>query len=137
MNHHTPLPDLLDQVANAVGIDVALQLAAARGGTHVYIPARVPEHHWLAKLIGHDTAQILAAAITTGTSGFSIDIPMGPSRDQVSRWKHMHSLIDKGLPTNEIALACGVHMRTVRRHRNQRADHKQVMAQLAQLSLFD
>jgi ActR/RegA family two-component response regulator len=137
MNHHTPLPDLLDQVANAVGIDVALKLAAARGGTKVYIPARVTEHHWLAKLIGHATAQTLVEAITSDKTGLHMDIPMGPSRDQVSRWKHMHALIDKGLPTMEIARACGVHFRTVRRHRNQRADHSRVMAQLAQLSLFD
>jgi DNA-binding NarL/FixJ family response regulator len=137
MNQHARLPDLLEEVANAVGVEAALKLAAARGGTKVYIPSKVTDSHWLSLLLGQGPAQALCSAITSDQSGLHFEIPMGPSRDQVSRWRLLHELIDKGLPTMEIARACGVHMRTVKRHRNNRSGHKSVMAQLAQLSLFD
>ena len=143
MNQHAPqpsskgLPDLLEEVANALSIAAALKLADARGGTKVYIPSTVTDAHWLSLLLGPQDARTLCAALTSGQTGLHFDIPMGPSRSQVQRWRHMHALIDKGRPANEIARACGVHARTVKRHRNNRHGHKAVMAKLAQLSLFD
>jgi Trp operon repressor len=131
------MPMLLEEVANAIGVDGALKLASAHGGTQVYIPARPDESHWLSALVGLADARTLARALTSDRTGLHFVIPMGPSRNQVERWRRMHDLIDKGLPAREIARACGVHMRTVKRHRNNRDSLKQVKAQLQQLSLFD
>jgi DNA-binding NarL/FixJ family response regulator len=137
MNHHVPLPDLLEEVANAIGVEAALKLAADKGGTEVYIPSNPNPQHWLSLLLGHENAVAMATALVSARTGLKLVVPLGPSRDQVTRWRRMHLMIDKGHSAREIARACGVHMRTVKRHRMQRGSLRRVNAQLAQLSLFE
>ena len=52
-----PLPGVLAEIAAVAGEDAALAVAAAHGGTQVYIPPAPARDHWLARLVGHALAK--------------------------------------------------------------------------------
>jgi hypothetical protein len=74
----TALPGVLQEIAEVVGEEAALAIAAARGGTQVYIPPVPPSDHWLCKLIGV-SGPALAAELTMGIKGLRLELPLGPT----------------------------------------------------------
>jgi DNA-binding NarL/FixJ family response regulator len=104
-------PSLLAELEGIIGRDAALKFTAARGGTRVYIPARVSGDHWIVKAIGAEAAFKLCAHFTFGRRGISIDIPLLP-KDIIIK-----GLSAKGASPRQVARQLGITERTVRRHR--------------------
>jgi len=129
-------PGVLGEIVEAAGLDTALKIASAVGGTRVYIMARPPADNWLSRLVGHQAALAIGKAIAPGNGGIDLLIPMGPNHSNAQRWRLMHELIDKGMSKREIARRCGFHERTVQYHRNRLQDLKRVSAQISQLPLL-
>lgn len=127
------LPGVLFEIAEATSYEIAMKLAAAVGGTRVYIPARPAAEHWLCKIVSHQDALAIGAALAP--RGLDIIIPMGRYSSRPSRWRRMKALIDTKLPKREIARAVSVHERTVQRHINQKT--RIVADAISQADLFD
>nr|WP_298099731.1 hypothetical protein [uncultured Shinella sp.] len=112
---------LLNQIADVAGERAALLLGTEKAGLQIYIPDRVPDDHWLAKLIGKDAARAIAAK--WGTQ--HITIPVAMNGDRRKRATLIAQLIEKGYSNNAIVQMTGVSRRTVIEHRSKRQDDRQ------------
>lgn len=116
------LPPLLEDIAEAAGLDAALALAEAKGGQKVYFPASPGDDHWLCRLVGREAA--IAICILHGVR--NLEIPRGPAGSAQKLRRRIARLIADGASTNEIARTCRVSFRTVTRHRTRaRGDERQ------------
>lgn len=120
------LPPVLAQIADIVGEDAALTIAALRGGTQVYIPPVVAQDHWLAQAIGHREANELADFLTCGIKGYRLEIPLGPTGYEAQARAELDRLIAEGRSERDIAMATRYSMRTIRRHRAKIRDNRQM-----------
>lgn len=107
------LPIVLQQVAEALGIAVALRLAMDFGGREIYIPARVKEDHPLVKSLGLSAARKLIQLFSPG----AIEIPLGPTTFDARMAAAIKDRLEHGESEAKIARALRIHIRTVRRHR--------------------
>lgn len=110
------LPPVLAAIAEVAGIEAALKVARAYGGTRVTMPLLPDGDNWLKAVVGSEAA---AAIIQTLGSTRRVDIPLGPSasyfrtrREQVLQ---MRKLTDEGLNAPAIARRLGTTERSVRR----------------------
>lgn len=53
------LPETLREIAEVAGLEAAMKLAWARGGTQVWIPRRVGPRHWLVQAVGREAADAI------------------------------------------------------------------------------
>lgn len=105
-----------------VGLEAAVKVANARGGTRAYFPPSVPATHWLAKLIGTESANRLCHYLTRGVGmGASLNIPLARASAFNRFQNRVNHEIDaglaEGLSAQQIALRVGVTARAVHRRR--------------------
>lgn len=124
------LPGALAEIAAVAGEDAALAVAAARGGTQVYIPPAPDRDHWLSRLVGHKAALAIADRLTCGIGSIRIDLPLGPKGQAARARAKVDRLIEQGeLSERDIARATGYTIRGVRRRRaklNAQPDDRQL-----------
>ena len=120
------LPGVLGTVAAQVNLRAALKLAAAFGGTEVYVPERVDPDSPFAQHLGFDDAVAIAGVLGRG----NIEIPMGPLATHARRRRDILRMLD-GASGPEVARRLHIHIRTVRRHRNRREDERQATLDFA------
>jgi hypothetical protein len=114
------LPGILAEIADIAGEDAALAVAAARGGTQVYIPPEPDREHWLTRLVGQRAAQQIADRLTCGVGGMRVDLPLGPKGHAARVRAKVDRMIDENRSERDIALATGYTIRGVRRRRAMR-----------------
>lgn len=68
--------DAMDKIAAAIGADAARALARLFGGTSLYVPRAMGEHHPICAAIGREAADRLAA----WTGGSALVVPKQPER---------------------------------------------------------
>jgi len=120
------LPPSLRDLAAVIGASAAQRLVEALGGVEKqYIPKRPKPDHALARLIGWDGLQALAAEY----GGHRIDIPRGCNIGGKKR--RVAEALDRGASPRQAALLAGC---TGRHARQIRAD---LRADPVQRSLFD
>lgn len=109
------------QIAETAGIDAAHRLSDLKGGTTVYIPGNpVPPDHWLVQAVGEEAAEKIIKRL----GGGAVEIPFGLVAGKRNKTRlDIQRALASGLSTTEIAKLCGVHVRTVRYHKN-RQDKK-------------
>jgi hypothetical protein len=117
----------LEALVEIVGEGPALRLIAARGGTRIYVPGRLPEDHWLIGVMGAEGAARLAEYIGTGRGGAAIELPRGPSGRFGDYRRRLLALAATDASAAEIARDLRIHGRTVRRARSRlrRVDTRQ------------
>lgn len=108
------LPGILSQIADIAGEDAALAVAAARGGTQIYIPPEPGRDHWLSRLVGQQAAAAIADKLTCGVGGMRVDLPLGPKGAAARLRAKVDRMIKEGLSERAIAQATGYTMRGVR-----------------------
>jgi DNA-binding NarL/FixJ family response regulator len=110
------LPGVLAEIASVAGIDAALKLAAARGGTWVYFPCKsMADDYWLVEIVGRRAAEAIVAHFVT-TSMARIKIPLGPMGTRARVWRRIRQMLDAGNSAAVIARTLGIDERTVKRH---------------------
>ena len=124
------LPALLAEIAQVAGLDAALKLAEARGGTEIYIPAQATDGHWLVETVGSEAAAAICAHFEGGGRGTRIELPLGPVGTFAQVRRKVDRMIAEDKSESEIALACGYTGRGVRMRR------AKARAALAQDDLF-
>lgn len=110
------LPPVLATIADAAGLDAALAIARAHGGTRVVTPTLASGHNWLTDLVGPERAAEIVEALGPARR---IDMPLGPDalylasrRKMVQR---MRELTEQQMSAPEIARLVGTTERSVRR----------------------
>lgn len=116
------LPALLAEIAQVAGLDAALKLAEARGGTEIYVPAEAPAGHWLAETVGLEAAAAICAHFTGSGPGCRLELPNGPAGSFAQIRRKVDRMIAEGKSEREIALACGYTGRGVRMRRARARD---------------
>jgi len=76
MNGALPLPTVLAEIADAAGIDAAIDLARAYGGQTVYVPSRPKPDHWLVDTVGREAAEKICDHYRVRDSGARLLIPL-------------------------------------------------------------
>lgn len=110
------LPELLKELSDLVGLQMALRLAEAKGGQQVYIPHKVSEGHWLADLVGIENARAICAYLTVD-AGVHVTIPKGEALTRARRVASVAKMIDQGMSSNQIAAAANITQRHVFRQK--------------------
>jgi hypothetical protein len=113
------LPGILAEIAAVAGEDAALAIAAARGGTLVYIPPHPARDHWLAELVGIKAARAIADRLTCGVGSMRVEVPLASKGAAARLRAKIDRMIEAGGSERAIAMATGCHIRTVRRRRAQ------------------
>lgn len=113
-----PLPGVLADIAEVAGVEAALAIATARGGTEIYVPPVPGADHWITRLVGADAALAIATLLTCGQgNGMRIELPLGPTGHAARQRAMVDSMIAENRSELEIARATGYTIRTVRRRR--------------------
>lgn len=114
------LPPLLNEIADVAGVDAALALADARGGSRVTIPAKLKADHWLNEVVGPEAAEKLCKHFRVGLErqkGAQLDIPLGPKSPLNSllhtNQRKIDEMLSAGIRPDEIARTLKVHRTTV------------------------
>lgn len=110
------LPALIVEMAEVAGLAAAMEIARARGGNRLYIPARAGDDHWLVATVGREAADKLCAHFAT-PSGIELEMPRGPSGLRAETWRRMYQMIADGRSSTEITRALGISRDMVKYHR--------------------
>lgn len=110
------LPPTLNEIADVAGLDAALAMAQARGGSRVSLPAKPKQNSWLVDAVGFDAAEKICAHYRTGyggTKGVTLDLPVSPDMNLLKRRRKIDELLQNGLSADQIAIRTGAHRTTV------------------------
>jgi hypothetical protein len=106
------LPALLFDMAEAHGLQVALDFAARFGGRPLYLPARRDGTHPVERAFG---PALLDWLIAQHGAGRHITIPLGPTSPAARRRVLVQQLLRRGEKPDAIAAAACMHVRDVYR----------------------
>jgi hypothetical protein len=126
------LPGILAEIARVAGEDAALDIAAVRGGTQVYIPPVPPADHWLCQLIGEEQALAVCERLTCGLAGRRVDLPTGPTGAVARIRAKVDAMLGEDRSDRDIALATGYTTRGIQMRRQKLG----IRRNDGQLSLF-
>lgn len=104
-------PVRLREIAQVIGRDLALKLAAECGGIVTYIPNRVHAEHAWCKAVG----EVAFAQLVDAYGGQRIDLPLGSHINRVVLKTEIIELAEQGLSVRAIAVRLRTTMRHVRR----------------------
>jgi hypothetical protein len=117
-----PLPGALSEIADIAGREVALAIAAEKGGTRVYLAYRdLSEDHWLVRIAGINVSRRICdhfsfSAMETSRRGIvqghgaSVDLP---SARIIRNRLAVRSMALSGMSTEKMALAIGMTTRGI------------------------
>jgi hypothetical protein len=118
MSMHGRIGDeALAWLAEAIGESTALKLATHFGGTRLYVPRQIGDHHPICVALGRSGADRLAA----WAGGGNVDVPKQAARRL--RVRHLHS--GGTLTVSQIALETSYSERHVYRLLQAEPDHDQ------------
>ncbi|SOC26925.1 hypothetical protein [Stappia indica] len=123
MNDNSDLPGLLADIADVAGLDAAMTLAEAVGGTRVTIPARVPHDHWLVRTVGRKAAEAICNHFRTLSAegreagARHIVIPKGPAGCLDKARRRLAKELHNGASAREAARRAGLSERAAFRMR--------------------
>lgn len=126
------LPEAGQEIADAIGVEATLTLLKARGGTRISIPVTCDDSHWLAQMLGVQTAHALCEAFTTLSPdgrrrGAYIKLPLGPAANlgqaRAAAYRAIDATLDQGGSVDEAVRASGMSRDTVMRRKKQRASN--------------
>lgn len=121
------LPPTLQEIAEVAGLDAALAMANARGGSRISLPAKPKPGHWLIEAVGEEAAQKICAHYATGyggTSGASLVLPLPPNMDLRRRRMRIDEMLANGVSADKIAVATRTHRTTVFRRQARKRERK-------------
>ncbi|MFT4098446.1 MAG: helix-turn-helix domain-containing protein [Rhodoblastus sp.] len=101
-------PPLLNEIADAAGVEAAMALVRAKGGARVHIPGRAPDGHWLVDLIGREAADKLCAHFRVRDGGSYIKLPLGPKAHYAIQRERVREMLAEAISTDQIVIALGV-----------------------------
>ena len=127
------LPALLAEIADIAGLDAALAIANAKGGTVVNIPSGKKKRNWLIDCVGAEAAAKISAHFTSGRGRLQLDIPLPPTNTHRQwlrqRAKSYEAAIKTANSLSKAALMAGTTRRTLQRFNQGRKGRKNASGQ--------
>lgn len=120
------LPPPLDEIAEVAGLEAALAIAEAVGGTRVSIPPRPAAGHWLTELVGEETARLICRHFATlspegaDRGARHIVMPRGPRALHRQARARFDAARTAGKSIREAARIARVHEQTAFRYERRR-----------------
>ena len=117
------LPNLLREIAEIAGIEAALALADAVGGTRVDIPARAKPEDWLSDIVGYEAACKIADYYRVGdadgreSGAYRVVIPRGPYSVLAEARRRLVKELMAGTSVRDAARLSGLTERTAWRYK--------------------
>ena len=115
------LPGVLKEIAEGVGLGVALELAGALGGSMVYIAREPTGESQVVKAVGLEAARDIGRLL----GGDTFLIPLGPLADARRQRAAIAKRLGEGQGVQRIARDLHCHCRTVQRVKNRQEDRRQ------------
>lgn len=112
------LPGVLREIADAINLATALQIAQAFGGTKIYVPESPIARNRLVAEIGPEAARKVTEIFGSG----DLLIPLGPTTDYARKRRQIIKLTEQGYSSFAIARRLSCHHRTVIRIRSAATD---------------
>lgn len=116
----TQLSGIAGEIEEVIGLDLAVRLLKARGGTEIAIPARIPGSQ-LEQLVGREAAARMLGYFGAG----KLRLPLGGVRGQAAynaaRKARALGMLRAGRSLREVALGCDLAMSTVSKYRDELA----------------
>lgn len=111
----TQLPGVAGEIEEVIGLEAAVRLLRARGGTSVEIPTTA-ENTYLAGLIGTEATALLIRHFGHGRVTLPCAALRGAEAERLRRKDLALRMLRDGASQREAALACDLHLRTVQRY---------------------
>jgi len=108
--------DILGEIEEVLGEEIAQILAHAYGGNVIYLPAKATPEHPLNALIGEEAFKKLTDHFRVGDSGIRFLVPMGQNLKRREYSRQILRLNAEGVSVAQIARDLQIHVRTVFRH---------------------
>ena len=112
----TQLPGIAGEIEGVIGLDLAVVLLRARGGTEITLPQPVPGSH-LEQLVGGEAAEAMVEYFGAGRLRLPLASMRGVARYNAERRARAIDLLRAGESAMSVALACDLNLRTVHRYR--------------------
>jgi len=114
------LPKIYREIAAVAGLDVALAIGRAKGGTRVRFASKASEDHWLRQLVGPEAAALVAELYPAEW----VILPLSPADGLKGRRRRAEQALDSGATADEAALIAGRHVRSIYRYRARRRENE-------------
>lgn len=108
------LPQIMSELIEVAGAEVAWAIARAHGGTTIYIPAYAKTDHWLSALVGFTAATKICDHYRVADTGIRLLIPIAR---QAAQQQRLVKALEQGLSAPDAASAAGMHERSAFRAR--------------------
>lgn len=108
------LPQLLQDLADIIGLDAALKLVKAFPGVSIYIPAHPHPDHFIAEIIGFDALCALSKVYTQET----LRLPKLDAAERQIKHQVVAEMLDRNCSTRTVALATGYSARRIEQLRS-------------------
>lgn len=106
---------LADEIADVIGDDLTATLLGELGGTEISVAAK-PSGTLLARTVGVSAAKKLEDHFGQGRLLLPCGVYRGREKQRVAARRKALDLLQKGQSERAVALACGLHLRTVKRY---------------------
>jgi hypothetical protein len=97
--HPEDLPETAQEICEIVGFDATLRLIEDHGGTKLYIPAELPEDHFLIELLGEEKAKKLCWHYST----LQVSVPVANQMKATARYRAIVALRQQGYSKTKLA----------------------------------
>lgn len=115
------MPDSMREIADVIGVDGALQLCHAFGGTEIYLPQTPKPNNRVVRELGPSETMKLIQAFGSG----HLTVPMGPNTDAQRKRQLIVEMLGAGTSHTEVAQRVNCHVRTVGRIAGEMRQHNQ------------
>ena len=122
------LPGVLREIAEVAGLEAALAIAEAKGGTVVNIPSGKKKRNWLIDCVGPEAAAKISDHFTSGRGRLQLEIPLPPTNSHRQwlrqRAKVYQAAIETANSMQKAALMAGTTRRTLQRFQGRKGGKK-------------
>lgn len=111
--------DIIDDINDLLGAQVAENFLSAFGGQEISIPSikRLTKNSKLSKAVGYENAQRICNELIPASFGMKVDVPLKHHSISERNLKQTLILTKKGVVANTIAKKLGISRRTVFQYR--------------------
>lgn len=116
------LPELMQNIAELIGVAASINLVRVWGGVRLYIPASAGIGHTIANVIGQQELETLCAEY----GGETITLPAINNVDMQLKYRQIKKLLAEGVSNRDVALRTGYTQRHIERIRRQFREDNQL-----------
>lgn len=130
------LPPILREIAEVAGVEAAMALVAAHGGTIVYLPHKPGPQHWLVACVGQKAALAICRHFAVSDADgrpvgkFRLKVPLAGTGSTAQARRRLIRELREGATAVAAARRAGLHERTAWRYKAKLQDYNDAQGDL-------